>query len=763
MDGNPNISQSVTVGDTNVAAGGTVITGINQVNLGESEATKLERCRDTLFISDPEIDREELLNLKERTEGTCEWILNDEMYQSWQKSDTSQLLWISGGPGRGKTVLSVFLSQKLETLAQARSGHLLYHFHGRQNGEYGRTSAILRTFLYQIFSLRLDLAKYAIGRMGTENRTKHTLESPATLQAILNDVLGDPTLGPVVCLSDGLDEFDGDERELQSLITFFRSLAESSSKPRRVTPNTFKLLIFSREMVHLLNCPQLDLELKVETMTSDVIRFIDARIKEHPAYKKISQKAWSKLAHNIQQRCNGTFLWAAFVLDEIRQKRTESEIRRVIKNIPAGLEDIYHGILLRIDDDDREEVARLLRWVAVTFQALTVPQLAEALYSEDEEKPADESLQRVEDLVAMSRSLARVERMQPGRDDIDHTGPNGFTALWYATMAQDEQTAKLLLDKGASVVKQSFSEGSPLSNVFVCGNLLQLLLDNEMHTDPNTSDALSYAAMRNRHQNILFLLDLGFNPNSEMTDINGVISRPLHQASVFLKEDGKDALEALLRYGADVNVAVIPNQQTPLHTAAGYNEPWMIQKLVDHGADTEARELNGFRPIDFALLLGDIAVAEVLLEATHGEAISWMIFHLRIRFWYFNPNCGKYDFNAEVVVRVCKRLMQKSPSGIDRNPLQAELLSSHLKKLLVVLNWGPFSSGQAKFAHFLMQHGGRCDSEQETTTVEKLLAPLMRGDISAAEWDQTYLHGRIAVAAMIFTVAQSRAQNGSKV
>ena len=59
--------------------------------------------------------------------GTCEWITHDANYRAWlnsggdgdgdgdgnSKGDT-RLLWISGGPGKGKTMLSVFLTEKLE-------------------------------------------------------------------------------------------------------------------------------------------------------------------------------------------------------------------------------------------------------------------------------------------------------------------------------------------------------------------------------------------------------------------------------------------------------------------------------------------------------------------------------------------------------------------------------------------------------------------------------------------------------------------------
>jgi hypothetical protein len=41
-----------------------------------------------------------------KVEGTCEWFLNDDRFRKWRDSSTSRLLWVSAGPGCGKSVLS---------------------------------------------------------------------------------------------------------------------------------------------------------------------------------------------------------------------------------------------------------------------------------------------------------------------------------------------------------------------------------------------------------------------------------------------------------------------------------------------------------------------------------------------------------------------------------------------------------------------------------------------------------------------------------
>src|SRR5437016_684496 len=48
-------------------------------------------------------------------EGTCKWILQHQKYKDWFNASQSALLWVSGEPGCGKTVLASFLIDELQT------------------------------------------------------------------------------------------------------------------------------------------------------------------------------------------------------------------------------------------------------------------------------------------------------------------------------------------------------------------------------------------------------------------------------------------------------------------------------------------------------------------------------------------------------------------------------------------------------------------------------------------------------------------------
>jgi hypothetical protein len=83
------------------------------------------RCADWLRPSSVRECHEQ--NLRERLDGTCEWILGNPYFTRWsnpsiESSDSTKLLFICGGPGCGKTILASWIVAHLES----QSKNVLY-------------------------------------------------------------------------------------------------------------------------------------------------------------------------------------------------------------------------------------------------------------------------------------------------------------------------------------------------------------------------------------------------------------------------------------------------------------------------------------------------------------------------------------------------------------------------------------------------------------------------------------------------------------
>ena len=104
------------------------------------------KCLQSLYLSDPQDDLVVIRSAKgDRVPGTCEWILTQDRYTSWLVEDGLRLLWLSGGPGIGKTMISSFLVEELARLVERSSQMtLVYYFCDDKDKKRKTATAILR-------------------------------------------------------------------------------------------------------------------------------------------------------------------------------------------------------------------------------------------------------------------------------------------------------------------------------------------------------------------------------------------------------------------------------------------------------------------------------------------------------------------------------------------------------------------------------------------------------------------------------------------
>ncbi|EUC41370.1 hypothetical protein COCMIDRAFT_29839 [Bipolaris oryzae ATCC 44560] len=154
------------------------------------------------------------------------------------KQGKRSLLWIKGGPGKGKTMLSIFLAEDLELLlSNEQIKQVAYYFCIRNK--------------------RPEIAKHAFPYLELPERRADTLCSLASLWIILQKIIADAALGHLFCIVDGFDECDEDTQRF--LIPRFVDQLGSQTSPNR-PENLPKFLIVSREIERLECCNKGDLD-----------------------------------------------------------------------------------------------------------------------------------------------------------------------------------------------------------------------------------------------------------------------------------------------------------------------------------------------------------------------------------------------------------------------------------------------------------------------------------------------------------------------
>ncbi|KFY08735.1 hypothetical protein V492_05960 [Pseudogymnoascus sp. VKM F-4246] len=654
----------------------------------DEDETEAKDCLTALFLTDPRDDREGLIQTKgSRVDGTCEWIKTNELYNLWLQS-YSQLLWISGGPGKGKTMLSIFLATELEQIAKESPGvSFLQYFCDNKDEKRNTAVAIARGLVFQLLELHPKLIGHILPSFKIQKESLFTASSFGTLWRIFESMVRDPILGTTYCILDGLDECD--PSSLEVLLRKFATLL--STKSSNSSDCHLNLIVVSRDLPdfipHILSSfPRIRLDPDAETeVNDDIQRFIDIKVDDLSRYGEYPQPLRVHVEEVFRTRAEGTFLWIGIVAKELMKYKT-TEVEEALNLFPSGLEGLYARMLLQIDDDRRETAARILRWVVMAVRPLTLMELSIAI-----------------ETTSIKPTVVKFSRDKRINDQLSYCGY--FINIKGDKVSLIHQSAKdylLRKTKDSDSSLEFFRVKTYVGNLEIaskCFDYLQrgALADGEVDL---TDDAarleafplLSYAALYwHVHARFLarseaiFDLSHPFYQNKSQireswawTCLSDEIRRystsnhsftPLHLASyfgivplvenIFLNkgwgykvmrllykkdEEGRTALheavygghenivQLLLEKGADVKTRD-GDGQTALYTAAEGRYKAIVQLLLEKGADTEARgpirdnfllRVSRSRNTDKTMADQLRKRAQVMINAING----WTVLHL---------------------------------------------------------------------------------------------------------------------------------------
>ena len=351
-----------------------------------SDDTEIRACLSGVFLTDPKDDREALKHNKgSRVDGTCTWIKGHELYNSWLSSD-SQLLWLSGGPGKGKTMISIYLAQDLEqSIKHSQNTILLQYFCDNKDERRNTATAILRGLIFQLLQARRHLFTHILPSYQIQKESLFSPSSFQTLWRIFETMLHDHALDRIYCVLDGLDECE--ENSLFIILDKFKELFKKNLQGSR----TFhlNLIIASRDVPNvisqlLLGFPRIRLDPDSDLeVNRDINRFIEVKVTELSIFGQYPLQLSEHIKDVFRTRARGTFLWVGIVANNLRNC-SKTEVIKYLDLFPTGLDEVYARILLQIERHRRENAAKILRWVAMSVRPLTLAELSVVIGTSDD-------------------------------------------------------------------------------------------------------------------------------------------------------------------------------------------------------------------------------------------------------------------------------------------------------------------------------------------------------------------------------------------
>ncbi|KAH6671230.1 hypothetical protein B0J14DRAFT_453555, partial [Halenospora varia] len=145
-------------------------------------------------------------------EGTCQWILSDPQYLCWYSEAKSSLLWISGHPGTGKTILSTYL---LEYLSENKppvvvQSTVCFFFCDEKIESQRDGKAILRSLIHQILTRHRKLIKHIKEAYNTQGA--RLIDNFSELWRIFKAITTDKGAGSISIIIDAIDECEENTR-----------------------------------------------------------------------------------------------------------------------------------------------------------------------------------------------------------------------------------------------------------------------------------------------------------------------------------------------------------------------------------------------------------------------------------------------------------------------------------------------------------------------------------------------------------------------
>jgi hypothetical protein len=225
----------------------------------------------------------------------------------------------------------------------------------------------------------VDPLRQALSREGSR-----LFEGDYGLQAlwvVLQHILEDERVPRVYLVIDALDECNGLQAQLLSLLT--RSARDLPKKVKWIVTSRNEPQIKKRLENHPL-IHHTSLELNSDYVAQAVRRFIRVKVKDLNYEDPLREEVETYLTANA----DGTFLWVALVCQELKNV-VKRKVRSILDKFPSGLEPLYGRMLEQIellpDSNDREYCIKVLRTTTVAYRPLHLKEFVFAADLPDEE------------------------------------------------------------------------------------------------------------------------------------------------------------------------------------------------------------------------------------------------------------------------------------------------------------------------------------------------------------------------------------------
>ncbi|KAH8430034.1 uncharacterized protein LDX57_007705 [Aspergillus melleus] len=370
--------QQFDINGGNIQAQGKFENSIFYQYIGDQDRQSRDRCLDYFAVTDPR----DVKMAIHQTRGAAlkqsyNWILHHPQFQHWRNNNDSQVLWIKGDAGKGKTMLLCGIINELGPTTKLEDPSakifLSFFFCQATDPKLRNAQAVLRGLIHMLVVAQpsfLSLVRQKFKENGEPQFGD--AEAWAALCVMFLNILRDASSEQIYIVVDALDECVQDQDKLVQFI-----LHETKELSH------VKWIISSRNHVEQrtrLDDSQsilcLELQENAESVSVAIGAYISNRIAELQSLQD-DDTLLEYVQQTLQKKAEGTFLWVALVVQEL-EGVDSWDVEQVVNDVPKGLDDLYARMIDHINKligQGREHCLKVLAATALAYRSLQLLEL----------------------------------------------------------------------------------------------------------------------------------------------------------------------------------------------------------------------------------------------------------------------------------------------------------------------------------------------------------------------------------------------------
>ncbi|KAF3313694.1 hypothetical protein TWF173_005764 [Orbilia oligospora] len=357
----------------------------NGSTLDEAVNSESYECLRYLDATDPRNDKARYETTKdELIEKSYSWILCDPSFKAWTLNNEKPVLWVSGGAGKGKTMLTMGIIESLEHRPseshQTPFNSVTYFFCQATDNRRNSAAAVLKGILYHLILSDKNAILVRYLKEEYDKSGPDCFSGPNAfyvLQRVFFKIFHDQIFEELYFLVDALDECTDGLTELLSFVSRSLTLPGSSKIKWFLTSRNRPDIEERLDSKDFLR--RISLEENNTQITAAVNDYINEKITHLSKSKRYSAEVFDQIQKILQERAGNTFLWIHLACKELARVKASQAIS-TLQKIPSGLQEFYQEMLNNIERTNTEEdtglCRQLLSAVTLAVRPLSLSEMA---------------------------------------------------------------------------------------------------------------------------------------------------------------------------------------------------------------------------------------------------------------------------------------------------------------------------------------------------------------------------------------------------